>query len=718
MVLALQDNRNLHHGGSVGRCDERLIERGCPGGSPPGSCMKQLLGVRTIRAGLSCAPAYTILSCSLVVLGRAAQFVLVLCISRFVAEATAGQPGFAAQSGNLTLIFIILLVLGIPVIDALGDACIYQVQYRSQFLLQPRALAAGLPLGNTDLASKSANWVGQEGVSLVAFVLQQRLAGLASLAVLCTWNMPLGLLVGIAVWYSGHLATQYAATMQQELASSADELAKRSQFYWRAITSPEFAGELRMFRLGEVMASRFASVSRMRLATVQARSRNYFNHSVRATLPFLAAFLTYMAWNLFDPAVDNAAFLAAVVVSFAGLAGLGGAGSVQVHAVEFESMLAELNDVPAVRSRHESRANSSSSASVNYAPAFRNRHELGQTSSNGAVNECGVQDRSPILVVSDVVFGFDEEPVLQGVSVALMPGERLAIVGENGAGKSTLVKLITGQLAPASGTVSLDGNQPRTILASGQGIPGLGLVAQDFMQLPLPPMEQVTVGRTITPAVVKTVADELGITGLFSADKSGDVSTKSQSSIVSDASSPGPGQGGFSRGQWQKLAIARALVTPAAGSGRLLVLDEPASALDIESEHALYSQVINHAHPLDSLIVVTHRLSSIIDVDRIVVLADGQIVEEGTHDELMALGGHYRRMFDAQQQSLKLQTVPSDEENEERATPPHSAQGSRKLGTEERAGTTPLVESSGGNDVSPHAEACSENGCESLSGDQ
>lgn len=714
MVLALQDNRNLHHGGSVGRCDERLIERGCPGESPPGSCMKQLLGARTIRAGLKCAPAYTILSCSLVFLGRAAQFVLVLCISRFVAEATAGQAGFAAQSGSLTLFLIIALVLGIPVLDALGDACIYQVQYRSQFLLQPRALAAGLPLGNTDLASKSANWVGQEGVSLVAFVLQQRLAGLASLAVLCTWNIPLGLLVGIAMWYSGHLATQYAATMQQELAGSADELAKRSQFYWRSITSPEFAGELRMFRLGEVMAARFASVSRKRLATVQARSKDYFNHSVRATLPFLAAFLTYMGWNLIDPAVNNAAFLAAVVVSFAGLAGLGGAGSVQVHAVEFESMLAELDNVPAGRSRYESKGTTTSSAAVNYAVHNEVQREVG----SGAVKIRETQDRSPVLVASNVVFGFDENPVLQGVSLALMPGERLAIVGENGAGKSTLVKLITGQLAPASGTVSLGGIKPHTVLASGQGIPGLGLVSQEFMQLPLPPMEQVTVGRTVVPAVVNEVADQLGITGLLSTHQSRDVSTKSESGGVCDGQSHGPGQGGFSRGQWQKLAIARALVTPAARWGRLLVLDEPASALDIESEHALYSQVINHAHPLDSLIVVTHRLTSIIDVDRIIVLADGQIVEEGTHDELMALGGHYRRMFDTQQQSLKVHTVPSDQEKEKRATPPHSAQESRKLGEKGPTGTTPLDEASGGNDVSSHTEACSENGCESLGGDQ
>lgn len=714
MVLALQDNRNLHHGGSVGRCDERLIERGYPGESPPGSCMKQLLGARTIRAGLKCAPAYTILSCSLAFLGRAAQFVLVLCISRFVAEATAGQAGFAEQSGNRTLFLIIALVLAIPVIDALGDACIYQVQYRSQFLLQPRALAAGLPLGNTDLASKAANWVGQEGVSLVAFVLQQRLAGLASLAVLCTWNVPLGLLVGIAVWYSGHLATQYAATMQQELAGSADELAKRSQFYWRSITSPEFAGELRMFRLGEVMAARFASVSRKRLAAMQARSKDYFNYSVRATLPFLAAFLTYMAWNLYDPAVNNAAFLAAVVVSFAGLAGLGGAGSVQVHAVEFESMLADLNDVPAGRSRHESRANSSSSAAVNYAVHNEVQRDVG----SGAVKIGETQDRSPVLVASDVVFGFDENPVLQGVSVALMPGERLAIVGENGAGKSTLVKLITGQLAPASGTVSLGGIQPHTILACGQGIPGLGLVSQEFMQLPLPPMEQVIVGRTVVPAVVNEVADQLGITGLLSTHQSRDVSTKSESGGVCDAQSHGPGQGGFSRGQWQKLAIARALVTPAARWGRLLVLDEPASALDIGSEHALYSQVIKHAHPLDSLIVVTHRLSSIIDVDRIVVLADGQIVEEGTHAELRALGGHYRRMFDTQQQSLKLHTVPSDQENVKPTSPPLSAQGSRKLGEKGPAGTTPLDEASCGNNVSPHIEACSENGCESIGGDQ
>ncbi|MBE1609977.1 ABC-type multidrug transport system fused ATPase/permease subunit [Actinopolymorpha pittospori] len=268
-----------------------------------------------------------------------------------------------------------------------------------------------------------------------------------------------------------------------------------------------------------------------------------------------------------------------------------------------------------------------------------------------------VWDGASDIVFEDVCFrypGRDRE-VLSGLSLRIAPGERLALVGVNGAGKSTIVKLLTGVYRPTSGRVLANGIDLATLdgagLARWQG--QVAAIVQDFARLPMSVTENVLLRsapsdrtaserlRAAVNAARRADADELiqGLPGgwdtVLSAEFEGGVD--------------------LSTGQWQRLALMRALAAIENGAG-VLVLDEPAAALDVRAEASLVDQYLQHTAGVTSLII-SHRFSVVRPADRIVVLADGQIVESGTHEELMASRGRYARMF--RLQADRYAAVPS-----------------------------------------------------------
>ncbi|APT83752.1 ATP-binding cassette domain-containing protein [Corynebacterium aquilae] len=543
--------------------------------------------------------SYPIFSVSilLTLTSRAFQLVLILLISHIAGRAAEGDAELIDS-----IIAIVPLLVGIPLLDAAADHCIYRLQHAIQLHLQPAALDYDLRHPGSRLTEQAQSWVGQEGVSLVFYVLQQRLSGIVSLIVLCSWNIPLGFLVGLSVWYSGTVTARYTATMQKELEGTTDEPALRSHFYWQTLTSPTFAEELRLYGLGQTLATRLETTSAEKQDGAKSRSQRFWKLNLRASIPFIAAVLIYFGWNLFAADIDYAAFLSAVIIAFPGLAGLGSLGSIQVRAHEFDELIATVSARPALPS------------SPSLLPGSASTHT--DTTAGDSVVD-----------MRDVVFSYGDRPVLDHLNFRVEPGEKVAIVGENGAGKSTLIKLLIGELQPDSGSVFLAERNPNALTNSDCGV---GLVAQDFMKPPFVTSDAIELGRDNLHPQQSAIITGLGI------DTFGEQRDENTQ---------------YSRGQWQKLAIARALVTQPAPWGRLLILDEPASALDIGAEKALYSSVITHADPTDSLIIITHRLLSITNVDRIIVLKDAQISEQGTHQQLMDLGGHYAHMYAVQHAS-------------------------------------------------------------------
>lgn len=240
------------------------------------------------------------------------------------------------------------------------------------------------------------------------------------------------------------------------------------------------------------------------------------------------------------------------------------------------------------------------------------------------------------VVFDDVGFRYPghSRAVLRGLSLRIAPRERLALVGVNGAGKSTIVKLLAGVYQPTNGRVLVNGTDLATLneaaLARWQA--RVTAVTQDFARLPLSALENVLLGKGDRD--VWSAAARSGAAGFVGALPNG------WDTVLSAEFDGGVD---LSTGQWQRLALARALVAVEAGAG-LLILDEPAAALDVRAEADLVDRYLEHTEGVSSLII-SHRFSVVRPADRIVVLAEGRIVESGSHDELMGAGGQYASMF-------------------------------------------------------------------------
>ncbi len=227
--------------------------------------------------------------------------------------------------------------------------------------------------------------------------------------------------------------------------------------------------------------------------------------------------------------------------------------------------------------------------------------------------------------------------VLQHVDLEIRPGELLAIVGLNGAGKSTLIKLLAGLYTPSSGRITADG-----VDLTRLGIPDwrsrIAVVFQDFVRYHLSAEDNVVLGRPDRdPAALDAAASDAGLDELIARLPDGWRTPLARSRT---------GGVDLSGGQWQQVVLARALYAVRTGA-RLLVLDEPTAHLDVRTEFDVFERLAAHKGDA-SVVLISHRLSTVRRADRIVLLEHGRIAESGTHDELMTLGGSYAEMFQIQ----------------------------------------------------------------------
>jgi ATP-binding cassette, subfamily B, bacterial len=224
------------------------------------------------------------------------------------------------------------------------------------------------------------------------------------------------------------------------------------------------------------------------------------------------------------------------------------------------------------------------------------------------------------------------QKVLDGLDLAIPAGSSLAIVGQNGAGKTTLAKLLCRFYDPQAGTIEVDGVDLRQ-LDVAQWRTRLAAVFQDFVRLELPLQDNVAPAGAPEQVVLDAI-DAAGANGLAPLGK-----------VLSRAYEGGTELSG---GQWQRVALARALAAVRMGAG-VVVLDEPTAQLDVRGEAEIFERLLAATRHCTT-ILISHRFSTVRQVDRICVLEHGRVVELGSHDELMALNGRYRTMFDLQAQ--------------------------------------------------------------------
>jgi ATP-binding cassette subfamily B protein len=227
-------------------------------------------------------------------------------------------------------------------------------------------------------------------------------------------------------------------------------------------------------------------------------------------------------------------------------------------------------------------------------------------------------------------------PVLQHFDLTIPAGSSLAIVGQNGAGKTTIAKLLCRLYDPQSGAITIDGADLREFdLISWRA--RVTAVFQDFLRLELPLRENVAPAGA-PDQVVLTALESAGAANLASLD-----TTLARGYT---------GGTDLSGGQWQRVALARALAAVSLGAG-VVLLDEPTAQLDVRGESEIFDRLLAATRHCTT-ILISHRFSTVRHADRICVLEKGRVVELGTHDELMALGGRYRTMFDLQAQRFHL----------------------------------------------------------------
>jgi ATP-binding cassette subfamily B protein len=250
-------------------------------------------------------------------------------------------------------------------------------------------------------------------------------------------------------------------------------------------------------------------------------------------------------------------------------------------------------------------------------------------------------DAPPAVAIENVSFGYPggARNVVDGLSLRIEPGERLAIVGVNGAGKTTLIKLLSGLYQPTSGSIRVDGRDLRDVdVASWRR--RLAVVFQDFVRYELPLRDNVA------PAGLHTAADEEALLSCAADADLQAIADRLPRGWDTPLSRAYDGGADLSGGQWQRVAIARALFAVRTGA-RVLVLDEPTAHLDVRAELDFFTQVLERTAGA-SVVLISHRLSTVRQADRIVLLRDGAVAESGTHDELVAAGGEYARMFELQ----------------------------------------------------------------------
>jgi ATP-binding cassette subfamily B protein len=238
----------------------------------------------------------------------------------------------------------------------------------------------------------------------------------------------------------------------------------------------------------------------------------------------------------------------------------------------------------------------------------------------------------------NVTFAYagSDKAVIRDLSFVLRAGECLALVGENGSGKTTLVKLLTRLYDPTEGQILLDGVDLREY--SQQDLhQAIGVVFQDFVRYDFLAKENIGLGQ---------------LDAFEDTDRIKAAAAKSLANAVIERLPNGYDQVlgrrfedgvDLSTGQWQKIAIARAYMRGA----QILILDEPSASLDAQAEHEVFKRFGELTQGKTTLLI-SHRLSSVRMADRILVLEDGVVHEQGTHDQLMASGGRYAELFTLQ----------------------------------------------------------------------
>ena len=488
-------------------------------------------------------------------------------------------------------------------------------------MLEPPGIAHLEDARTRDLASEAADglgagrWRPAELPGAVANLVSGLLALLLSCAVLLRLQWELGLVVVVATAWALREVVEHLHRMLTDMIDASGESEFRRLEYEReAAVSPASAKEVRLFGFASWALDRW-----------QARLTR-----------ILALDLGRMA-RLGPRVIVSVVLLATVVAAgFAFAAYQAGRGELTLAAV---TVLAQALLHPLGQTLAIGQARLDIAFCVRPVRALLDLGQRMQAPPPTAVVAVPRNSPASAIRLEGVSFRYPgtEVDVLRDLDLEIPAGSSLGVVGLNGAGKTTLVKLLCRFYEPTCGRIAVDG----TDLAAydpGTWQERVAAIFQDFARYPMSARDNIRLGE---PGADADRADELD----DAIRRSGalEVVAGLAAGLDTPLSRELTGGTDLSGGQWQRIALARALLAARRGAG-VLILDEPAAHLDVRAEADLNERFLDLTQGLTT-IVISHRLSTVRLADRICVLADGHVLELGTHDELLAANGRYAELF-------------------------------------------------------------------------
>lgn len=494
-------------------------------------------------------------------------------------------------------------------------------------------------------AAASADLLGvlQNGVALLRLLFEW----IALVATVSFVHPLIGLLLGIVciISFSIRLESEIVVRrLNRDLTYSG----RQADYLHEAVMKPETVKEMKIFGSMDYLIQKWAATMRHSLNLRMGARRREIRHGMIVSAVQIAGLFGAIAWMVFQ--LKSGGFTAGmVVIVFQAMRQAYHISSriqhpvskIYIQGTKMIDLVLFLEDMPAGRSESGVEAVRPLKAETTAGmTAGRTSETSVETTACRMVSQTQIPGPAGRITFEDVSYRYPgaSQPTLQQIRLVLNPGETVALVGENGAGKSTLVKLLLSLYQPTGGTISWDGVSYDELDVM-QLRSKMSAVFQDFVKY------ETTVRDNIGFGMVGKIGDDDAIRHSLQLSGAGGIVNKLDGGLGARIGMLSAGGRELSGGQWQRLAIARAAMREA----QLLVLDEPTAALDPQHETELYQSFVEMAKGRSALFV-SHRLGWARYADRIIVLRDGRIAEEGTHGQLLAAGGLYAAMFRAQAQ--------------------------------------------------------------------
>jgi ABC-type multidrug transport system fused ATPase/permease subunit len=433
--------------------------------------------------------------------------------------------------------------------------------------------------------------------------------GFASAIVVAAYHWWAGVVLAGA-WLATHYLLRESGVWFDRNTPEVRGAQRDAEYAYRLAVDPPASKELRLFGLPGWTLARFVH-RRTRLHELQYAATRLRERPLVGSILLVVAANVAIFWSISSAAAAHSISLGEAVTFLQ--SGIG------VSAIAFGGLNWALDG-----------------AAAPVAAVLRLREKAQQAGKLPSGTETATGKPAHEIRLRDVTFAYpDGAPVLKHFNLTIPAGTSLAIVGQNGAGKTTLAKLLCRLYDAGEGAIEIDGVDLRNFHPESWRS-RIAAVFQDFIRFELPLRDNVAPSGS-PEGLIYEALDAAGAKNLASLE-----------TVLARGYAGGTDLSG---GQWQRIALARALVAVKNGAG-VVLLDEPTAQLDVRGEREIFERLLAATRHCTT-ILISHRFSTVRHADRICVLEHGRVVELGTHDELMALGGRYRTMFDLQAQRFQ-----------------------------------------------------------------